>query len=316
MITREQALADQERLARLCAPRVVKHPEIYWPNSNYGCAGILKTYAELPPGAPLWALVPHGVYLNDSALFEGEATAPVPAVLSFPAYRDEVWANHSDKLVIPSAAPFVYALEIMKSHGWALPSEREGTIVFPMHSTAVTDTNTRWSRLADELAALPEVYQPVTVCLHWQDLERKRDAEFVRRGMRVVSAGHFTNQEFVYRMVHLMSEHRFAASNGVGSNLFYAVWMGMPYFLVGREPGSVLVKGNEHLRGQFATNSDTTARRTASVRALFEPPATTDPVLVPTDEQRKMAAEYLGVERFRSPAELRADIEAAGAARR
>lgn len=310
MISLEQALADQGNLGRLCSPRPLRIRERYWPNSNYGFSSVLKTYAQAPADEPLWGLIPHGVYLDGDHLFEGEIEAPVPAVFSFPAYRDEVWAKRTDKLVIGSAAPFVYAVELMRSAGWAMPERRSGTIVFPMHSTATIETNTRWSRLADELVALPDEFQPVTVCLHWQDLARKREAEFARRGMRVVSAGHLTDQEFLFRMIHLMSQHRYAASNAVASNLFYAVWLGMPYFLVGRQPELSLTRGNEHLRSQYNLGSDAAALRTEAVRGQFAS-LPDGSQLEPTGEQLRIASEYLGVDRLRTPEGLRDDLELA-----
>jgi hypothetical protein len=259
-------------------------------------------------------VIPHGVTF-DEHLFPGEIEAPVPAVFNYPRFRDQAWAERSNKMVIPSAAPFLYALELMRAQGWTLPEDRAGTIVFPMHSTAVVDTNTRWSRLAGELASLPGPYQPVTVCMHWQDLERKREGEFARKGMRIVSAGHFTDQDFLFRLIHLMSGHRFAASNEVASNLFYALAAGMPYFLVGRPPSMLFVRGNEHMRDDYKINSEDSERRLASIRPLFARPSG-EPVLEPTRIQIDLAAEYLRSDQFKTPDELRGDLEYARSLRR
>jgi len=308
MIDRRKAWDDQRNLAALCTARRSKHAELYEPNGNYGFADVLKSYARYPADQPVWGVIPHGVYLDDEHLFAGEAQTPLRAVFSFPGYRDAVWEARSNKTVIPSAAPFLYALELLRQKGWTLPEKREGTIVFPLHSSAVVDTDTDWARLAEELVSLPEEYQPVTTCVHWQDLARGREREFAGRGLRMVSAGHYSDPEFMFRLIHLMADHRFAASNEVASNLFYAVSMGLPYFLVGGAPAMVPVAGHEDVTRRLSIGSPRAEARIASIRPMFErgPVA---PAAAPSAEQAELAAFYLGAERLKGPEELRADLE-------
>lgn len=308
MIDLDKALADQQNLRRLIMPRKPRFPEFYWPNANYGFSSVLKEYAGYPAKYPIMAVIPHGVYLNDSRLFAGELEVPLRAVLSFPEYRDSLWESTSDKTVVPSAAPFLYALALMQASGWEPPAQREGTIVAPQHSTAAIDTDTRWGKLAEELAALPERFHPITLSLHWQDLERKRDQEFTRRGIRVVCAGHLGDQEFLFRLIHLMSQHRYAASNNVGSHMFYALAMGLPYFLVGRRPTTHITRGYEHLRQHFGVGDGSASERSQELRAAFAVPLADVPD-EPTPEQCELADYYLGASRFKSREGLLADLE-------
>ena len=308
MIDLEKALSDQQNLRWLIMPKKPRYPEFYWPNANYGFSSVLKQYAGYPANRPIMAVIPHGVYLNDSRLFAGELEVPLRAVLSFPEYRDALWQSTSDKTVVPSAAPFLYALRIMRESGWTMPAERRGTIVAPQHSTAAVDTDTRWGKLADELVALPDRFQPVTLCLHWQDLERKRDQEFTRRGIRVVCAGHLGDQEFLFRLIHLMSQHRYAASNNVGSHLFYALALGLPYFLLGRRPTTHITRGYEHLRHEFGTGDGAGSERAQALRATFQVPLSDVPD-APTAEQRALAEYYLRADRLKSSEDLLADLE-------
>ncbi len=294
-------IAEQSDLAALCSEKPFRTPEIYTPNDNYGQARILKMYSGYRLDRPLGAVVPHGVTYEDDRVFPGEAYAPLPAVLSYPDYVDEAFRRHSNKMVIPSASPFLYALDLL---GRPDPPERSGTLFCPDHSTAAVDVDTDWWRLAWQLGKLDEVFKPVTVCMHWCDIERGRHKQFLKRGFPVVSAGHLYDPDFLFRLVHLFSMHRYAAGNNVMTNLFCGIAAGVPYFLLGDEV-SVRVDPGEPHPEVYKPTPDGLARM-SEVRKLFSKPRTEI-----TDEQRQCADRFLGVERFRAPEGLLADLEKA-----
>ncbi len=142
----------------------------------------------------------------------------------------------------------------------------------------------------------------MTVCLHWQDYARGRAKPFMSRGLPLVSAGHFNDQEFLYRLLHLLSRHRYAASNDVASNLLYAVAAGVPYFLVGETPELTISPGFESQAETFKPVPEI-HERVAEVRELF-----LEPVDEITDAQREMAEYHLGASRFKSPDSLLMDL--------
>lgn len=295
MIDLRQAILDQQDVPALCATRPTTTSEAYWPNDNYGFASVVKAYAGYPGERSLPALIPHGVYLDEDALHDSEANAPYPAVLSYPKYRDRPFKRYSSKLVIPSASPFLYALKLV---GSLEPPERSGTIYFPSHSTAAYPTKLDWQGLARSLDDIPNEFKPLTVCVHWHDLQLGRAVPFLERGYRVVSAGHLADPEFLFRLIHLMSVHRHAASNDVGSNLMYAVSMGLPYFLHGKAPQRSFKKGKQ---------PETSAiRRKREIAKLFSKPRHEL-----TAEQQECAAYHLRAEVMRSPDDLAADLFAA-----
>jgi hypothetical protein len=301
VIDLERVLADQKDLGALCSGRPVQGAEAYWSNSNYGFARVLKSYAGYPPDEPVWAVIPHGVYFRSDRIYSGEVTAPVPAVLSYPQYADRAYRRFTNKHVIPSASPFLYALAQFRA-AFHSPHNVEGTIFFPKHSTAVVDVVTDWDRLAQEVRALPTKYQPVTICLHWQDFVRGRAKPFQRLGLPLVSAGHFSDQEFLYRLLHLLSLHRYAASNDVASNLLYAVAAETPYFLVGQTPTLAASPGQERVAAALMP-VDEVHQRTGEIRELF-----LDPVDATTDAQREAVDYQLGAARFKSPDSLLMDL--------
>lgn len=300
MIDFETAWADQEDLDRLLQPRKSPNQELYWPNNNYGLSRAVKEYAGYPIDKPLFAIVPHGVYLNvDGAAPALEVQNPLPAVLSFPEYVDDAYARTTNKMVIPSAAPFLYALANMG--GCSPRQDRTGTVFFPQHSTAKVHVHAPLEEIAERLTQLPDEYQPVTVCAHWYDYSIGLHEPFARRGMRIVSAGHLTDDEFVYRLIHIMAAHRYAGSNALGSNAFYAIAVGMPYWIMDA-PTTVEADAGFPL-------SVPTERRAAENRRITSLFAELPTRVTP--EQKQLAEYYLGQERFKSPAGLLADLKLA-----
>ena len=143
--------------------------ELYWPNSNYGNARTLKTYAGYPLNKPVQAVIPHGVFYEGEAyderfaIFPGEAKAPVPCVLNYPAHRDKPWSEFKE--VVPMAAPFVYALQVYPHN-----PVRRGSIIMPQHSTTLYDQEFDWplfARLCND-----QIPRPRTYLAYWEDLQR------------------------------------------------------------------------------------------------------------------------------------------------
>jgi hypothetical protein len=298
LITYEEVWAEQEDLESLLAPKRPRSSELFWPNNNYGAARVLKDYAGYPLDKPLFAIVPHGVYLSiDEEAPHYEKDVKLPAVLSFPEYVDAAFKRGSRKVVIPSAAPFLYALA--RVGGLPRYEQRKGLIFFPMHSTAKVRVESPLDEIAEGLLELPDEYQPVTVCAHWYDYSIGLHKPFEERGFTIVSAGHLSDESFMYRLIHLMAVHQYAGSNALASNTFYSIAAGMPYWIPPEATVSVTPAEDFHMMSL----TERRVAENARIRALFaELPTEIAP------EQREAADYYLGAARFKTPDGLLADL--------
>ena len=296
MLSLEETLAVQENLAELCADRPLLTNETFPPNAFYGTAFILREYAQLPPHNALKVAVPHGTYLSESYLWEAEKMALVPMILCYPQYREGIYARETKKQVVPSAAPFVYLLELMKHQP---ERARMGTIFFPLHSTHHVTAEMNLTDLAQNLLKLEDKYRPITVCLYWRDYNLGRHLPFQKCGLRVVSAGHIYDPLFLFRFYHLCSTHRYAASNEIGSSLFYSVKAGCSFFFFEAGPATV-VASPEILKRDTALPS---SKREAELRSLFQTP---QPHM--TDRQMQVVDYYLGTKYRKSSAGLRRQL--------
>ena len=287
-------MSEQEDLERLCRDRPLRTREVFRPNAYYGHSLILKTYAGFSLKRPIYGVVVHGVVTDAGYVWANEVAFDVPGVFSYPPYRDETYRKATDKVVVPSAAPYVYLLKIVQHQ--ELP-DRRGTIFFPSHSTHHRTTDTKGDRAADALSALDPEFHPITVCVYWKDFLMGHHRPFADRGFDVVSAGHMYDDHFLFRLHHLCSSHRYASGEQVGSHMFNSVASGCHYFCV---PGlSVPRPGiNMDPHGIRVSRSDRNSEA-PSIETMFLEGPSASPAA-----QRKAAAYYLGADRAVSPAEL------------
>jgi len=227
MITLQQALDEQKDLDTLCASRPNPSRDVFAPNGHYGVADIYKTYAGLPVTISLSGIVPHGVELDPTWLWHEEVNSRAKYVYCYPGLRRGIYGHVAKKRVIMSASPFLYVDKMLRDQQG---NDRKGTILLPVHSTDHIRVRQDYAALATKLIELPSAYHPVSVCLYWGDYLYGAGKEFTKRGIPIVSAGHIYDREFLYRLYHLLSRARFAASNGLGAHLYYAVAAGCSYF--------------------------------------------------------------------------------------
>jgi len=301
MLTLEETLASQHELSRLCADRPLVTKEIVGPNAFYGMDSVLKLYAGLPQTYALKAVVPHGVHFSDNWVFGAEVSARVPVVLCYPAYRERAYARCTTKEVVLSASPFLYAAEMLRTQP---RPERRGTIFFPAHSTHWSTSHTDFDRLAEALTQLDDEYQPVTVCMYWRDVSLGQHIPFRKRGLPVVSAGHmFSDPDFLFRLFHLCSLHRYASGNGVGTHMFYAVKAGCSYFHFANHEYSLETPAEyaAYVWNFEFENLETAMQR--DLKSLFR-----DPSPVTSEERMRTADYFLGASYLLSRQKLREQL--------
>lgn len=303
MIDLDSALADQSDLRALCAKREgFESVEKHLPNEGYGFARAMKLYAGYPLDRPINAVVPHGVYLNAETMLPDELAAPVPAVLNYPAFRARVWERDTDRVLVPSASPFLYALSLFRDEYPDTGQERRGTLFFPGHIVSKVRTSTVWESLARELSQMDERFQPVTVCIYYVDYWAGHHIEFEKMGLPVVSAGNHADREFIFRWLHLLSRHRYAASNSLGSSIYYARKAGVPTFLT----KELIRHTGDPALSVLAQHQPTTQLR--KTKAAISDAFSGDPE-AESDDRDALVDYLLGAENFRSPEGLLSELE-------
>lgn len=197
----------------------------------YGLGKWLKCDLALPDGIPLHIHMDHGVRVSE-AMTNCDLLADRPIFFNSAAQRDEYY-RRTGKRAYVSGSPFVACRTL--NHIEPDPNA-QGTVTFPVHSTHLIDVVIDWEQYADDLLSLPDQFQPVTVCLYWKDLLDRRHVPFLERGMAIVTTGHMADPDFAMNFYAVLRQHRYCTSNMVGSYTFYAIEMGIPFFIYGMPP--------------------------------------------------------------------------------
>jgi hypothetical protein len=292
-----QALDECADLATVCRARELPGIEVFAPNEFYGGDRVIKLYARVPPDRPLKLVVPHGIVFNDSYVWQAEAQSSLPAVFAYSEARARAYSRRTRKVVFRSAVPFAYAARLIGTP----PEQRRGTLVFPGHSTHHVTVEADFECMAEALLRLEARFQPVTVCIYWRDYELGRHRPFAERGLAVVSAGHIYDPVFLIRLAHLLSAHRYAASNEVGSSLCYSVIAGCSFFVL-PDIAATRTGSAEDLRSDLSQPD----AAHAGIDAAFAQPGAE-----PAPEQQRIVAGLAGLEHVLDAQQMRDCLHAA-----
>jgi hypothetical protein len=128
--------------------------------------------------------------------------------------------------------PFVFYRRKYKVHRDA---NARGTLVFPAHSIFNTEELTDIDEYIRQLKELPDIYKPLAICLHCEDINKGKHRKYMDAGFPVYTAGHTHNYRYVERFYDVLRHFKYSTSNAYGSYIYYAVEMGIPFFLHGDE---------------------------------------------------------------------------------
>ncbi len=204
-------------------------------SENYGHDHILKEYTGYPEFLPLNAQIQHGWYGLEIPDFK--KIRKIPFMLVWNKRVAHLWMKNTSKPVFVLGAPFVLYREM---HNIKQKSDAKGTVAFPDHSTPGSTVVFDVKKYCDDLKKLPEKLQPVTICLHFRDMDRLAPI-FSENGFKVVTAGNSRQggDGFVRHYYEILSSHKYSCSNIIGSFTFYSVDMGIPFFIYGDSPQSM-----------------------------------------------------------------------------
>ncbi len=255
---------------------------------NYGFNHIVRQYANFPWYLPLPAHMEHGWTCYDNAL-RSDLKTDKPLMLVFNKHRKAVWKKESNVPVAVIGAPFIHYKNI---NNITRKRNAAGTVAFPSHSTFEVKSKYDIKNYCQVLKNLPKEYQPVTVCLFYLDYIDDRAKIYRENGFTVVTSGpKFTDSlGFAKKFYQILSSHRYATSNTIGSYTLYAVDMGIPFFLTGKKSKLVNI-ANKDINVREASKRGEPALHKEAV-ALFS----TGPVKKIVESQRKFVREQTGID--------------------
>lgn len=205
---------------------------LYWTAEIYGFGKHIREYGFYPRFLPLCVYTDHGPGQLDDRPYLHELTSGAPCQMYHSPASVEIWKKFSSNTCYVLYSPFVFyrrSCKIEKS------KNAKGTIAFPAHSTPMIDDVSDVELYIKQLLELPDRFQPVSVCLYMQDINKGRHKIFMKHKIPVVTAGCTLDLRFTQRFYDILKNFLFATSNSIGSYVYYAVEMGIPFSLYGNK---------------------------------------------------------------------------------
>jgi hypothetical protein len=263
-------------------------------NSIYGYNAIIREYASYPLNLPLLFDGDHG-WSPLTEPSDHDLLSDKPLMLVLNRRRLQAW---NEKSSIPAAilgAPFVHYRKLRQIEK---DIAADGTVAFPAHATELMDAVFDIDGYCKLLKSLPSEFHPITICLHPDDLTRKKDVIYKKYGFNIVTAGpkRVPGFEFVQKFYEILRSHKYATSNKVGSYSFYAVEMNIPFFILG-EPPVIENSGDRFMPARYSILD---YPMSVFAAAMFP-----GPTQVISEEQKKFVEDELGVHDCLSGMELR-----------
>ena len=203
----------------------------YWTAEIYGFGKYIRKYGYYPSFLPLCIDTDHGAGRVDHP-FNHELESDSPVMFYHSSLSIENWKKYSTKPSHVLFSPFVF---YRRKNNIRKSSSAKGTIAFYSHSIESIDNLLDPEIYIKQLLNLPAVFQPVSVCLHHTDIKKGDYKIFLKHNIPVYTAGGL-GPLFVERFYNILRNFSFATSNMVGSYLYYAVEMGLPFSIYGTNP--------------------------------------------------------------------------------
>lgn len=259
---------------------------------TYGFNEIVRMYCSYPYALPLAANIYHGWYIHPPRI--SDLNSSKSTLLVFNKRQRVEWEEKSGKPAYILGAPFVHYRRLMNIQQCA---DASGTIFYPGHDATSNDFVFDQRAVCEGLAALDEKYKPITVSVHVMDIENGKDKMYREYGFNVFCPGKRRDVDFVGNVYGALSRHKYSCGNHIGTNILYAVEMGIPFFFIGD-----LGHGVDRKSGQSFVYKRT-EQQLALIDKILELFA--EPVDQVTEEQKKLIISECGVEECLSPGELR-----------
>ena len=206
-------------------------PSPYWTAEVYGLGKHIRAYGRFPSFLPLCIYTDHGPGPTDHP-YEHELKSDAPTQVYHSPVSVANWKTKSSKPCYVLYSPFVFYRRRARIERSAAA---RGTIAFPAHTTAAIDDVSDIDAYARQLKELPAPFQPVSVCLHMHDINKRRHAIFEKYDLPVYTAGHGLDDRFSERFYDIIKDFRYGTSNLAGSYLYYCVEMGIPFSIYGNK---------------------------------------------------------------------------------
>lgn len=165
---------------------------------------------------------------------------------------------------------------------------KSGSIFFLSHSTFWTHLQTDSDKVIQFINSFPPEMQPVSICMHFVDIQKNYHLPFLEKNIPVYTAGHWRNKYFIHNFFEIVKHFKFAFGNKFGSQFLYCTMIGIKSILYDDiETKKIEEQDPNNLN---AIEQGYTFNQLKKVTAVFS-----DKTNVITLEQKQLVEEELGI---------------------
>lgn len=221
-------------------------PWVYWSSELYSFGRYIRKYGYYPNFLPLAVYSDHsGPSFSDVPYFHEKETR-APFFLAHRKIKVKNYIKTTKKKAFVLYSPSVF---YRKKNRIEQDKNAKGTICFPVHSLPNSEFEFNIKKYCDKLKKLPEVFQPVKVCLHMHDINNESFKQYLENGIEVVTSGNTSDYRFVERLYDIIRKAKFISSNNVGTITFLAVEMRIPFFIYGNKEKTINISDKNFPKG-------------------------------------------------------------------
>ena len=202
---------------------------------SYGALDVYLQAAGLPSQYKSWLHLPHSIYHAGSIAALRQSEIALRSYSGIIANNDsdaklfsEVCGHAKNIVILPHA--FCYVQKHYESQSEEI--KREGSVFFYPHSLTGAPPPLSMQAIKDKLSSLPDLYHPIDICLHYNDISPEKSEYFLRHGFSCVSAGSPDDEFFMHRIYTILNRRKVSISCDYGTHIFYSVLAGCQVELV------------------------------------------------------------------------------------
>jgi hypothetical protein len=213
--------------------KVIFSEDSQWTAEIYSFGVNIRSYGFYPKFLPLLIYTDHGPAMITENPAPHELNSKAFVQFYHNSQMVKKFKTISTKPCYTLYSPFVF---YRRKNKVKINNNSAGTLAFPAHSTGATENLMDWNIYIKQLKDLPEEFHPISVCLHMHDVNRGLHKIFMQNGFDVYTAGHADDDRFAERFYDILKKFKYSTSNIIGSYTYYAVEMGVSFFIYGEDP--------------------------------------------------------------------------------
>lgn len=284
----------------IAGPKDFHISEYYRGNSYYGIGNVLRTYSGY--NKPINACIEHGLYFGDYVDRSETDNSGLNGVITFSKHREEKIHKESKCEVYPIGPYIRYATPLLTDNEIKEKKKEFGTtlLFFPDHSIDRVETEFDTEELIRwiENTRIQYKIDTVIVCLFWKDILIGRDAEYIKRGYKVVTNGYRLDPLFLRRQRTFIEIADYTASNAVGTHVGYCIALNKPHCIFAQEINFNAYVEKDLVSAPESYDQSVIMEREDVKRAFS---GFSDVI---TRDQQDIVDKYWGISEFKSPAEM------------